>query len=74
MASTPLKHSGPPPLPASCCVSWAPLQDVVERSPYPPQSIILLGRSGTGKTTCAVGVDVGARWQRRQMKGGSMRC
>ncbi|KAL4858033.1 TPR and ankyrin repeat-containing protein 1 [Chlorella vulgaris] len=28
--------------------------DVVERSPYPPQSIILLGRSGTGKTTCAV--------------------
>ncbi|KAL4457799.1 hypothetical protein ABPG75_012664 [Micractinium tetrahymenae] len=28
--------------------------EVVERAPHPPQSLILLGRSGTGKTTCAV--------------------
>jgi hypothetical protein len=29
-------------------------QEVIEMHPDPPHSILLLGRSGTGKTTCAV--------------------
>jgi hypothetical protein len=29
-------------------------QDIIEMNPVPPCSILLLGRSGTGKTTCAV--------------------
>jgi hypothetical protein len=28
--------------------------EIITRTPHPPASIILLGRSGTGKTTCAV--------------------
>ncbi|EFN58513.1 hypothetical protein CHLNCDRAFT_140575 [Chlorella variabilis] len=37
--------------------------DVVERMPYPPQSLILLGRSGTGKTTVAL-FRMFDRWRR----------
>ena len=33
------------------CSPSAPLQEIIERLPHPPQSLILLGRSGTGKTT-----------------------
>lgn len=29
-------------------------QSIIEMNPVPPSSILLLGRSGTGKTTCAV--------------------
>ena len=29
-------------------------QTVIESNPDPPCSIVLVGRSGTGKTTCAV--------------------
>jgi hypothetical protein len=36
--------------------------DVIEHAPHPPQSLILLGRSGTGKTTCAV-FRMFARWR-----------
>ncbi|PSC71609.1 TPR and ankyrin repeat-containing 1-like isoform A [Micractinium conductrix] len=37
--------------------------EIVERIPQPPQSLILLGRSGTGKTTCAV-FRMFDRWRR----------
>lgn len=36
-------------------------QYIIENDPDPPSSIVLVGRSGTGKTTCAV-FRMWARW------------
>ena len=36
-------------------------QAIIESEPEPPCSIVLVGRSGTGKTTCAV-FRMWARW------------
>lgn len=36
-------------------------QAIIESDPDPPCSIVLVGRSGTGKTTCAV-FRMWARW------------
>ena len=43
-------------------------QRIIELRPDPPSSIILLGRSGTGKTTCAVFRMFG-RWLYAHNKG-----